>query len=219
MDASLSQTGLMQNIMSIKAWKNMRKMTFSIFAIICIIGIVSCTDSRDFKSPEKALDEYQLFMEKVSSNTSCAAESLSDLICEWQELSDTVYVYLSKSEELHNHGREEKFFETCDSVRNSFLKIIKSGEDGYEDVLSIKTATNPFRQDSSIDSIKVSAWPFYDNIDKAQLKDSGKDRAIQDYVGFVHSVYETGINTEEEFFRFIKFGDIFFADTSTILAK
>ena len=191
----------MQNIMSIKAWKNMWKMTFSIFAIICIIGIVSCTDSRDFKSPEKALDEYQLFMEKVSSNTLCTTESLLDLICEWQELSDTAYAYLSKSEELHNHGREEKFFETCDSVRNSFLKIIKSGEYRYEDVLSIKTATNPFMQDSSIDSIKVSAWPFYDNIDKAQLKDSGKDRAIQDYVGFVHSVYETGINTEEEFFR------------------
>lgn len=188
----------------------MRKMTFSIYIVLCIIGIVSCTDSREFKSPEKALDEYQLFMEKVSSNTSSTTESLSDLICEWQELSDTVYAYLSKSEELHNHGREEKFFETCDSVRNSFLKIIKSGEYGYEDILSIKTATNPFRQDSSIDSIKASAWPFFDNLDKAQLKDSGKDRAIRDYVGFVHSVYEAGVNTEEEFFRFIKFEDILF---------
>lgn len=188
----------------------MRNMTFSIYVTCCIIGIVSCSGNMNFKNTEMALEEYQFFMEKVAYNTSCTPESLSDLICEWQELSDTVYAYLSKSEELHNHGREEKFFDACDSVRNSFLKIIKSGEYGYEDVLTIKTATNPFRQDSSIDSIKASAWPFFDNLDKAHLNDSGKDKTLQDYFGFVHSVYETGINTEEEFFRFIKFEDILF---------
>lgn len=188
----------------------MRNMTFSIYVTCCIIGIVSCSGNRNFKNPEMALEEYQLFMEKVASNTSCTPESLSDLICEWQELSDTVYAYLSKSEDLHNHGREEKFFGTCDSIRNSFLKIIGSGEYSYEDVLSLKTATNPYRRDSSLDSLKASVLPFFDNLDKAHLKDSRKDKALQNYFGFVHSVYETGINTEEEFFRFIKFEDILF---------
>lgn len=210
MNTSLNRTGLKQIIMTGIAGETMRNMTFSIYVTCCIIGIVSCSGNMNFKNPEMALEEYQLFMEKVASNTSCTPESLSDLICEWQELSDTVYAYLSKSEELHNHGREEKFFDACDSVRNSFLRIISSGEYSYEDVLSIKTATNPYRRDLSLDSLIASVHPFFDNLDKSHLKDSGKDKAVQDYVGFVHSVYETGINTEEEFFRFIKFEDILF---------
>lgn len=210
MKTSLNQTGLKQNMEIGIVGETMLKMTSCIYVICCIIGIVSCSSNRDFKNPEMALEEYQLFMDKVSSNTSCTTESLSNMICEWQELSDTVYAYLSKSEDLHNHGREQKFFDTCDSIRYSFLRIISSGKYSYEDVLSIKTATNPYRRDSALDSLKTSVFPFFDNLDKAQLKDSGKDKALQDYVGFVHSVYGTGINNEEEFFRFIKFEDILF---------
>jgi len=188
----------------------MRHIGSYLCATLCIIGIMSCSDRRDFKSPEMALEEYQLFMEGISSETSCTTEILSNYICQWQELSDTVYSYLAKTDELYNHGREDMFLQTCDSIRTLLLGLAGSGTYNYEDVVSVIISTNPFRADMSIDSVRTSVLPFFDSLDLTRPKDSGKERALQDYQGFVHSVFETGISNEEEFFRFLKFEDMLF---------
>ena len=65
----------------------------------------SCSDKSDyhFKNSADALKQYRDFHHSIAAEPQANAEKLADLICQWQELSDTVYNYIKKDPAFTAH--------------------------------------------------------------------------------------------------------------------
>lgn len=186
------------------------KPILKILPLLCIIGIQSCTGKYEFHKPDDALNEYQLFLNNLESRADCSTKQMSDLICEWQELSDTVYSYLVCHDDLKSHGRDALFFGISDSIRFHLTDLLSSRTWHFDDVLAIKLASNQYRNDLKLDSLKNECISFFNQMDKSDIKKVDGETALTDYGNYITSVYASGIHSKDEFYRYLKLEDILF---------
>ena len=73
-------------------------LIFHLFFLCLILSMTSCAGKSDyhFKDSADALKQYRDFHHSIAEEHQANAEKLSDFICSWQELSDTVYNYIKK---------------------------------------------------------------------------------------------------------------------------
>ena len=206
------------SVLKISLLKDRIKYRNGMFQFVLIIQIVStiimsCTKDKgySFSSPEQAISEYQKFAQNLSQITDAETEELVMHICNWQELSDSVFKYISRdpSFDAHFHLTAE-FLSAGDSIRTNILRLSYSQNRSLEEILKIKDKTSSYRNDKSILMAKDKAHAFYEQFSNTMINPSTKDEAISAYCGFLDDEKKRGISTMDDFFRFIMLEDLFF---------
>ena len=206
------------SVLKISLLKDRIKYRNGMFQFVLIIQIVStifmsCTTDKgySFSSPEQAISEYQKFAQNLSQITDVETEELVMHICNWQELGDSVFKYISNdpSFDAHFHLTSE-FLSVSDSIRTNIARLACCKNRSLEEILKIKDKTSSYRNDKSILLAKDKAHAFYEQFSNTMINPSTKDEAISAYCGFLDDEKKRGISTMDDFFRFIMLEDLFF---------
>ena len=206
------------SVLKISLLKDRIKYRNGMFQFVLIIQIVStifmsCTTDKgySFSSPEQAISEYQKFAQNLSQITDAETKELVMHICNWQELGDSVFKYISNdpSFDAHFHLTSE-FLSVSDSIRTNIARLACCQNRSLEEILKIKDKTSSYRNDKSILMAKDKAHAFYEQFSNTMINPSTKDEAISAYCGFLDDEKKRGISTMDDFFRFIMLEDLFF---------
>ena len=206
------------SVLKMSLLKDRVKYLNGMFQFVLIIQIVStifmsCTTDKgySFSSPEQAISEYQKFAQNLSQITDAETEELVMHICNWQELGDSVFKYISNdpSFDAHFHLTSE-FLSVSDSIRTNIARLACCQNRSLEEILKIKDKTSSYRNDKSILLAKDKAHAFYEQFSNTMINPSTKDEAISAYCGFLHDEKKRGISTMDDFFRLIMLEDLFF---------
>ena len=181
-------------------------LIFHLFFLCLILSMTSCAGKSDyhFKNSADALEQYGDFHHSIAEEHQANAEKLSDFICRWQELSDTVYNYIKKDPAFTAHASlSMSFFGTSDSVRIELLRL--ASDCSLSDVAYVKMHTSPYRDDADLDATKKKATTFYSALDKQPIYNKGNAREkIELYRSFLATTKEHGINNQKELLSFIE---------------
>ena len=181
-------------------------LIFHLFFLCLILSMISCSEKFDyhFKNPAYALEQYRDFHHSIAAVPQTKAEQLADFICQWQELSDTVYNYIKKDPAFTAHASLSMTFqETSDSVRAELFRL--AVDCSLSDVAYVKMHTSPYRDDADLDATKKKATAFYSALDKQPIYNKGNAREKIDlYRSFLATTQEHGINNQKELLSFIE---------------
>ena len=175
--------------------------------------LLSCSvdNEYNFKNAEEAISKYQSYASELHEKSSCTTDELIDGICHWQELSDTVYNYISKDSLFTAHAHlSSSFAVTGDSIRTCFLRLSDSMDRSFSDILQIKDRTNPFRNDTTLLLAGINALSFYESFGNIKLRPKEKSESISSYREYLSAVVSEGIHTNDDLYRFIKIEDVLF---------
>lgn len=206
------------SVLKISLLKDRIKYRNGMFQFVLIIQIVStifmsCTTDKgySFSSPEQAISEYQKFAQNLSQITDAETEELVMHICNWQELGDSVFKYISNdpSFDAHFHLTSE-FLSVSDSIRTNIARLACCQNRSLKDIIYIKAKTSPYRNNDTIEYIKNEALTFYGQLSKTKIHKSTAQDALSDYDRFLKTQVKRNISTMDDFFRFLKFEDLFF---------
>lgn len=182
---------------------------FHLFFLCLILSIISCSEKSDlnFKDSSDALQRYSDFHHSIAAVPRAEAEKLADYICQWQELSDTVYNYIKKDPSFTAHASLSMSFQiTSDSVRMELIRLTTNCT--LSDVAYVKIHTSPYRDDVKLDDTKKKAAAFYSKLDKQPIYNTGNVREkIANYRSFLAKAHEGGVDNHEELLAFIKAED------------
>lgn len=171
--------------------------------------MTSCSDKSDyhFKNSADALKQYRDFHHSIAAEPQANAEKLADFICQWQELSDTVYNYIKKDPAFTAHvSLSMDFHVTSDSVRIELLRLAM--DCSLSDVAYVKMHTSPYRDDAELDVIKKKATTFFAALDKQPIYHQGNAREkIALYRSFLETTKQHGINNQKELLAFLETED------------
>lgn len=181
-------------------------LIFHLFFLCLILSMISCSEKSDyhFKNPADALEQYRDFHHSIAAVPQTKAEQLAYFICQWQELSDTVYNYINKDPAFTTHAALSMTFqETSDSVRAELFRL--AVDCSLSDVAYVKMHTSPYRDDADLDATKKKATAFYSALDKHSIYNKGNTREkIELYRSFLATTQEHGINNKKELISFIE---------------
>lgn len=182
---------------------------FHLFFLCLIVSMASCTAKSDyhFDNSDDALKQYRGFHHSIALEQQANAEKLADFICQWQELSDTVYNYIRKDPAFTAHASLSMIFQvTSDSVRIELLRLATGCS--LSDVAYVKLHTSPYRDDAKLNSVKAKASTFFSALDKQSVynKDNAREK-IEQYRKFLAATKEHGINNQKELLSFLETED------------
>ena len=177
---------------------------------LCATFILSScidNDKYDFKSSSDAICSYKEFHHCINSASDVNAEQLADYICQWQELSDTVYNYIKKDPAFTAHAALSMDFGIItDSVRMSLMR--HADNCSMNDVAYIKLNTSPYRDDPEFDVIKKKASTFFSALDRQSIYNNKSTRELLlSYQQFLMDTRDRGINNQKQFLEFIETED------------
>ena len=190
--------------------KNTQKsFIFHLFFLCLILSMNSCSEKSDyhFDNPNDALRQYRDFHHSIAAEPKANAEKLADFICQWQELSDTVYNYIKKDPASTAHVSLAITFQvTSDSV---LIELIRLASDcNLSDVAYIKMHTSPYRDDANLNATKTKANKFFSALDKQSVYNKGNVREkVEQYSSFLAATKEHGINNQKELLTFLETED------------
>ena len=106
----------------------------------CVIAACSSEKSRyDFKNSQDAIHAYQDYVHAVRDMNGCSVSEMTDFVCGWQELSDTVYRYISKDSAFTAHISLSMDFQvTTNSMRTELLRLAGAHNWSMKDVAFLK---------------------------------------------------------------------------------
>jgi len=182
---------------------------FHLFFLCLILSMTSCSVKSDyhFDNPDDALKQYRDFHHSIAAEHQANAEKLADFICQWQELSDTVYNYIKKDPAFTAHASLSMLFQvTSDSVRVELLRLASGCS--LSDVAYVKMHTSPYRDDANLNATKAKAKTFFSTLDKQSAYNKGNVREkIDQYRKFLATTKEHGINNQKELLSFLETED------------
>lgn len=182
---------------------------FHLFFLCSILTMVSCGGSSkyDFKTSSDAIATYRDFQHSIHSVPDAKAYQVAEFICQWQELSDTVYNFIKKDPAFTAHaGLSMDFGVITDSVRYELMRL--SANCSLKDVAYIKINTSPYRDDTEFDVVKKKATTFFAALDRQPLYNNKSTRELLNaYQLFLMNTRDHGINNQKEFLEFIETED------------
>ena len=182
---------------------------FHLFFLCSILIMSSCgSDSKyDFKSSSDAISAYRDFHHSIHSESDVKAEQLADFICQWQELSDTVYNYIKKDPAFTAHAALSMDFGLItDSIRMGLMR--HADNCSMKDVAYIKLNTSPYRDDAEFDVVKKKAATFFAALDRQPVYNNKSTRELLfSYQQFLVDTRTRGINNQKQLLEFIETED------------
>ena len=184
-------------------------LIFHLFFLCLILNMYSCSVKSDyhFSNSDDALKQYRDFHHSIAVEHQANAEKLSDFICQWQELSDTVYNYIKKDPAFTAHTfLSSTFYATSDSVRIELLRL--ASDCSLSDVAYVKLHTSPYREETKLDITKKKATTFFSALDKQSLFNKGNAREkVALYRDFLAVTKEHGIHNQKDLLTFLETED------------
>lgn len=184
-------------------------LIFHLFFLCLILNMYSCSGKSDyhFSNSDDALKQYRDFHHSIAVEHQANAEKLSDFICQWQELSDTVYNYIKKDPAFTAHTfLSSTFYATSDSVRIELLRLAPGCS--LSDVAYVKLHTSPYREETGFDITKKKATTFFSALDKQSLFNKGNARdKVALYRDFLAATKNHGIGNQKELLSFLETED------------
>ena len=183
--------------------------------VLCACVFVACSSELskyDFKDSQDAIRTYRDFVHVLHDRQDCSADQLTDFVSQWQEVSDTVYGYISKDSAFIAHvGLSMDFQMATDSTRTELLRLAGSYTWTMKDVALLKLNTSPYRKDKELQPVKDKAAAFYATLDqKPVLSDGDAKGRLKEYIKFLVSTKKDGINNREQMLVFIEQEDFYF---------
>ncbi len=183
--------------------------------VLCACVFVACSSEQskyDFKDSQDAIRTYRDFVHVLHDRQDCSADQLTDFVSQWQEVSDTVYGYISKDSAFIAHvGLSMDFQMATDSTRTELLRLAGSYTWTMKDVALLKLNTSPYRKDKELQPVKDKAAAFYATLDqKPVLSDGDAKGRLKEYIKFLVSTKKDGINNREQMLVFIEQEDFYF---------
>ena len=183
-----------------------QKVVLALFFVSCIILFTSCRESSeyDFKSSSEAIRAYRDFQHRVHSASKVDAEKLSEFICQWQELSDTVYNFIRKDPAFVAHNTLSMDFGlTTDSIRYELIRLADHCR--MKDVAYVKLNTTPYGKDSVFEVSRKKAMTFFSSLDRqSAYHHSSVRHQLHSYAQFLQETKAHGINGQKELMEFIE---------------
>ena len=193
--------------------KNTQKsFIFHLFFLCLLLNLSSCSENHDyhFKNSTDALQQYREFHHRIAAARQTDAEKLADFICQWQELSDTVYSFIRKDPAFTSHASlSMSFQDTSDSVR---IELFRLAEDcSLPDVAYVRMHTSPYRNDVALDSTRRKAAAFFTALDRQAIINKGNAREkVALYRSFLADTQRHGIHSQQELLSFLQVEDSHF---------
>ena len=190
--------------------KNTQKsFIFHLFFLCLLLNLSSCSENHDyhFKNSTDALQQYRDFHLSIAAVHNIHAEKLADFICQWQELSDTVYSFIRKDPAFTSHASlSMSFQDTSDSVR---IELFRLAEDcSLSDVAYVRMYTSPYRNDVQLDSTRRKAAAFFTALDRQNIYFKGNAREkVALYRSFLADTQRHGIHSQQELLSFLQAED------------
>lgn len=174
--------------------------------------LVSCSDSDlHFETPNDAIGAYRGFLKEIEQCKVTNAKDFCQNVCDWQELTDSVYRFLQKDSVLKNNNQvAETFYEIHSSIRTRLMKLTETWKCSYADVANIKKESSPLRKDDELKSAVRDAAPFFYHLDSIETIKGNKKDILQQYRAFLSDINKKGVNNSEELLEFIAQEDILF---------
>ena len=190
--------------------KNTQKsFIFHLFFLCLLLNLSSCSETSDyhFHNSTDALQQYRDFHHGIATVHQAHAEKLADFICQWQELSDTVYGYIRKDPAFTSHASlSMSFQETSDSVRTELFRLAADCSLPY--VAYVRMHTSPYRNDVQLDSTRRKAAAFFSALDRQNIYHKGNAREkISLYRSFLADTQRHGIHSRKELLSFLQAED------------
>ena len=171
--------------------------------------MTSCSGKSDyqFKDSADALKQYREFHHCIAKEHQANAERLSDFICQWQELSDTVYSFIRIDPAFTSHASLSiSFQDTSDSVRAELFRLAEDCT--LSDVAYVRMHTSPYRNDVQHDSTRRKATAFFTSLDRQNIYNKGNAREkLALYRSFLADTQRHGIHSHQELLSFLQAED------------
>lgn len=179
---------------------------FSIVLVASLcMGLRSCSESSyDFHEPEDAIKEYRKYLTDIRTIKMKDGKQFCDEINKWQEISDTVFVFISAdSVPVRKNSMVSQFYDIKDSIRYEFVRLTETWKCSFSDVILVKEGTTPFRDDKEIVDAVHDATPFFLHLDSIAPRKVSKQIAIDDYRYFLKMVKAKGVHSKGDMLAFI----------------
>ena len=191
--------------------KNTQKsFIFHLFFLCLLLNLSSCSENHDyhFKNSTEALQQYRDFHHSIAAVHNIHAEKLADFICQWRELSDTVYSFIRKDPAFTSHASlSMSFQDTSDSVRAELFRLAE--DCSLSDVAYVRMHTSPYRNDVQHDSTRRKATAFFTALDRQNLyhnKGNAREKVAL-YRSFLADTQRHGIHSHQELLSFLQAED------------
>lgn len=176
-------------------------------------GVRSCSWSGDydFRNSDEAVACYRSFLNSLHETEKSDAERFCADINKWQEVRDTVAVFLAKDTLVKRDSPQVySYYDITDSVKNEFARLSETWKCSFNDVIRIKEGTTPFRNDEEIIKLSQSASAFFIKLDNTKPVNVSKDVAIKQYRDFLIDIEHSGIRDTLELKKFLMKEDFYF---------
>lgn len=176
-------------------------------------GCSSCSEDGkyDFKTSRDALDKYHEYLADLRGIKHTNTKDFGSLLCQWREVSDTVYLFLLKDSVIYRHHNEaDDYFLIHDSVRKEMLRLTETWKYSYSDVIAIKDKTCAYKDDAELLDVVHEAEPFFNAMDSVAISVCDKSSILKRYRYFLKETLKTGINSKAELLEFLSHEDFLF---------
>lgn len=186
----------------------------------CVMFILACStialcfstcNREDSGTHNPLMRKYQNLSEDILDEDDADLDVIIDFIHTWQELNEQVFgIKQGEAADSVCHVYIGEFIDLNDTIRTRLKAAIDSKPRNLQDVLRIKRATNPFRNDTTLARCAAEAHVFFDELGCDIHKNDDSTEALQRYREYMKSMSEKEIHTSEEFYRFLKSEDVLF---------
>lgn len=190
--------------------------------LIAAIALTQCTDKGNkptFQSGDEAVAAYQRFLSELRARGMLSATDLTETICRWRELDDSVNTYITRdtlSED--NPYQTAVYHKTKYLIHTELYRLAMSEQRSYRDLFYLREHTSLYRQDADIQKAVKAARPFFDELYKQYKNGNGNgngnaesrhdagdsETAIEEYRRFLRQTAEDNIRSKEDILYFIK---------------
>jgi len=185
-----------------------------LLALILSPLLISCSNSKaelDFKDGKDALNYYSGYLEHIKGEKTSNSKSFVKEIQQWKQITDTVYKFIKADSLLSQDvAINERLFSIHDSIRSEMLRLTETWKCSYQDVISIKEATTPYRNDDDIKKAVTEAEPFFLSLDTINIGKINTKKALAKYRFLLKITKENGINSIDELKSYLRQEDIAF---------
>lgn len=183
--------------------------------LLLLLGLLgrNCSGSTeyDFKSRKDALEAYHGYLQQVRSTKKTNTQQYIGILCQWQEISDTVFRFLAKDSVFTvYHNEANDFLSTHDSVRMEMLRLTETWKYDYTDILTIKEQSCTLMEDTLLTNAVKAAEPFFNSLDKEKISVCDKSSLLMRYRYFLQQTKKDGIRSRDKLLSFIRKEDFLF---------
>lgn len=193
----------------------LKEVVYTIFATItAICTFFSCSSenrNHTFQSPKEAIEEYRCFLANLKQEKTATIESLTKSVLDWKALGDSVWSSIRRdtTQRVHYYP-ESHFHQVHDSIKEEMYRLTFSQPRSFKDVVSLKTASSPYSNDTTIIHAVAEASVFFDALYNKPALKVKQSELFASYEKFLTKTIASGINDKEQLKDFIREEDVYF---------